>query len=150
MFHSSSCCSTRSNCEGRARILSDGWAKLSRRRRVRRRRDLDRENSTDRPNLSSARSTGFILLSEVATLKFLAHTSVPVPKAYHHQLESQDDSVGASFFVVEKVPGRSLDWNETSKRLALLSRPSLDLTLALMRNYHSLNPRLRHLDHSEI
>ena len=40
---------------------------------------------------------------------------MPVPNVYHHQLESQDDSVGASFIVMEKIPGKALDWNEATR-----------------------------------
>lgn len=55
-----------------------------------------------------------ILLSEVATLKFLGQTAVPVPEVYYHQLQSENDTAGASFIVMEKLPGRVLEWNETN------------------------------------
>jgi hypothetical protein len=31
------------------------------------------------------------------------------------RVESQDDSVAASFIVMEKIPGKALDWNETTR-----------------------------------
>lgn len=67
------------------------------------------------PTLPPREVQDCILLSEVPTLKFLAQTSVPVPKVYHHQLESQDGSVGASFIVMEKLAGKALELNEATR-----------------------------------
>lgn len=56
-----------------------------------------------------------IFLSEVATLEFLAKTSVPAPKVYHYQLQGPDNIVGTSYVLMEKMPGRPLDWNSASE-----------------------------------
>lgn len=66
------------------------------------------------PTLPPQKVQDEILLSEVATLKFLEQTAVPVPKVYYHQLESENDTAGASFIMMEKLPGRALEWNETN------------------------------------
>ena len=66
------------------------------------------------PTLPPQKVQDEILLSEVATLKFLGQTAVPVPKVYYYQLQSEDDTAGASFIVMEKLPGRALEWNEAN------------------------------------
>lgn len=56
-----------------------------------------------------------VFLSEIATLKFLAKTSVPTPKVYHYQLKGSENIVGTSYALMKKIPGKPLDWNEASE-----------------------------------
>ena len=50
-----------------------------------------------------------IFLSEVGTLQFLANTAVPAPQVYAYELESP--AVGTSYVLMEKLPGKPLDWD---------------------------------------
>lgn len=68
------------------------------------------------PTLPRQKVQDHILLGEVATLKFLGQTSVPVPKVFHYQLESEDNLAGASVIVMEKLPGKALEWNEANSK----------------------------------
>lgn len=52
-----------------------------------------------------------IFLSEIATLKFLAKTSVPAPNVYCYELEGSENIVGTPYVLMEKMPGKPLDWN---------------------------------------
>jgi len=52
------------------------------------------------------------LASEVGTLLFLARTSLPVPKLFSHSLESGE--IGSPFILMEKMPGRPLQWPDSS------------------------------------
>ncbi|ORY57005.1 uncharacterized protein BCR38DRAFT_490448 [Pseudomassariella vexata] len=56
----------------------------------------------------------YVFLSEIATLEFLAKTSVPAPKVYHYQLQGSANIVGTSYVLMEKMPGKPLDWNEAA------------------------------------
>lgn len=53
-----------------------------------------------------------ILASEVGTLQFLAQTSLPVPKVFYHTLDESE--IGHPFVIMEKMPGRSLQWSVSS------------------------------------
>ena len=55
-----------------------------------------------------------IFFSEVATLKFLAHTQVPAPHVYAYELESPENTVGTSYILMEKLTGKPLDWNSAN------------------------------------
>lgn len=49
----------------------------------------------------------YIMLSEIATLKFLSErTTVPAPKVFHFNLD-ETNSVGVGYILMEKMPGRS-------------------------------------------
>jgi hypothetical protein len=71
---------------------------------------IRRFNATSPP----AALRDYIIRSEVATLKFLEHTSVPAPKVYDFSLEHADNPVGVGFILMEKLPGRSLRWSITT------------------------------------
>nr|POF26329.1 hypothetical protein CFP56_22478 [Quercus suber] len=53
-----------------------------------------------------------LLSIEVNTLRFLAQTSISVPKVYYHT--SERSVIGAPFVLMEKMSGRPLDWTESS------------------------------------
>ncbi|GAB7342756.1 hypothetical protein MBLNU457_g0899t1 [Dothideomycetes sp. NU457] len=55
-----------------------------------------------------------IFLSEVATLRFLMKTAIPSPSVFAYALESPSNPVGTSYLLMEKLPGRSLDWNSAN------------------------------------
>jgi hypothetical protein len=69
----------------------------------------------DDPTLPPQPVQNYIFQSEVATLKFLATTSVPAPLVYGYQVESPENSVGASYILMQKMAGKPLDWNKASK-----------------------------------
>ncbi|KAK7393858.1 hypothetical protein QQX98_013359, partial [Neonectria punicea] len=52
-----------------------------------------------------------IFSSEVPTLEFLAQTRVPAPRVYAYEVESVTNAVGTSYILMEKLPGRPLDWS---------------------------------------
>jgi aminoglycoside phosphotransferase (APT) family kinase protein len=56
----------------------------------------------------------YITLSEIATLQFLARTTVPAPRVYAYQLESPDNPIGTAYVLMEKMPGRPLVWYEAT------------------------------------
>lgn len=66
----------------------------------------------------------YIFQSEVATLKFLEQTAVPSPRVYHFEPESPQNTVGTSYVLMEKMPGKPLDWNAatTSQRLKVMEQ----------------------------
>ncbi|KAI1387719.1 uncharacterized protein F4822DRAFT_430466 [Hypoxylon trugodes] len=70
--------------------------------------------SFEDPLLPPASAQRHIFLSEVATLKFLAQTSVPIPRVHSYQLEYPDNPVGTSYVLMSKLEGSPLDWNEAS------------------------------------
>jgi hypothetical protein len=55
-----------------------------------------------------------IFLSEVATLQFLENTKVPAPRVYAYELGSPDNPVGASYVLMEKLPGTPLNWTRAT------------------------------------
>lgn len=52
-----------------------------------------------------------IFSSEVATLRFLKQTKVPVPAVYDHAFEGPDNPVGVTYMLQEKMPGRVCSWS---------------------------------------
>ncbi|KAF2090494.1 hypothetical protein K490DRAFT_70957 [Saccharata proteae CBS 121410] len=52
-----------------------------------------------------------IIRSEVATLRFLEMTAVPASKVHGFEVEGPGNDVGTGFIVMEKMPGRSLQWS---------------------------------------
>lgn len=78
--------------------FEDGVVWLARIRRV---------NATSPP--SPVRDA--IFASEVATLKFLKQTKVPVPTVYDFALESPDNLVGVAYMLQEKMPGQTCSWS---------------------------------------
>ncbi len=55
-----------------------------------------------------------IFLSEVGTLQFLANTAVPASRVYAYELESPKNDVGTSYVLMEKLPGKPLDWGSAT------------------------------------
>lgn len=55
-----------------------------------------------------------IFTSEVATLRFLEKTSLPTPKVYTYAAESGANLVGASYMLMEKLPGVPFQWDEAT------------------------------------
>jgi hypothetical protein len=53
-----------------------------------------------------------ILASEVATLRFLARTNIPVPKVFYHS--SGPSEIGTPFMLMEKMAGSPLQWSKCS------------------------------------
>jgi aminoglycoside phosphotransferase len=52
-----------------------------------------------------------IFTSEVATLRFLEQTAVPAPRVYTFAADSGANLVGASYVLMEKLPGAPLRWD---------------------------------------
>lgn len=65
----------------------------------------------DDPLLPPQSVKSHIFLSEIATLQFLAKTSIPTPKVYCYELEGSKIIVGTSYVLMEKMPGKPLDWS---------------------------------------
>lgn len=86
-----------------------------------------------RGNSNSAKS-----LSEIATARYLKHsTDIPVPEIYYHDLDPDND-VGAPFVLMEKMPGRHLHklWDGLSledKKSALSQIASVIARLASLK-----------------
>lgn len=57
----------------------------------------------------------YIIQSEVATLKFLHQTNVPVPKVFDFALEQPGNPVGVGFILMEKLQGKALQWDTTTQ-----------------------------------
>jgi len=53
-----------------------------------------------------------ISMSEVETLKFLAEINILVPKVFHHSFDEIE--IGTPFVLMEKLPGKPLDWSNAS------------------------------------
>lgn len=69
----------------------------------------------DDPLLLPAIVQAHIFLSEVATVEFLAGTGVPSLKAYAYGLgSSENNTVGTSYILMEKLPGKPLDRNHAN------------------------------------
>ncbi|KAI0319959.1 hypothetical protein OF83DRAFT_696377 [Amylostereum chailletii] len=52
-----------------------------------------------------------ILLSEFATYRFLSSIDVPVPAVFGVAVSSPTNAVGVSYLLMEKVPGKWVDWD---------------------------------------
>ncbi|CCM04676.1 uncharacterized protein FIBRA_06862 [Fibroporia radiculosa] len=50
------------------------------------------------------------LLSEAATLQFLASTTIPVPKVFDVAIDSPQNPVGVGYIMMEKLAGKPLEW----------------------------------------
>ncbi|TWU73477.1 hypothetical protein ED733_000351 [Metarhizium rileyi] len=68
---------------------------------------IRRRNATSPP----AALRDYIIQSEVATLMFLKHTKVPAPEVYDFSLETPNNTVGVSYILMQKLPGKSLRWS---------------------------------------
>ncbi len=53
----------------------------------------------------------YIFKSEAATLMFLEKTAVPAPKVYDYALEHDNNPVGVGYILMEKLPGKPLNWH---------------------------------------
>jgi phosphotransferase family enzyme len=71
------------------------------------------------PLLPPADVQDHIFLSEVATLQFLARTAVPVPRVHCYQSDGLDNVVGTSYVLMDKLPGRPLDWYKATQEQQL-------------------------------
>ncbi|KAL6918797.1 hypothetical protein FSHL1_002791 [Fusarium sambucinum] len=76
--------------------------------------------------------------SEVATIRYLKqHTSIPVPEIYHQDLDPEN-TVGAAFVLMERLPGRHLykTWDDMSlekKKVAVSEIASIIVEFASLR-----------------
>jgi hypothetical protein len=68
----------------------------------------------DDPLLPPKPTQMHIFTSEVATLRFLEKTAVPAPKVYTYAAESGPNLVGASYVLMEKLPGAPLRWDKAT------------------------------------
>ncbi|KAF6814456.1 glucan 1,3-beta-glucosidase [Colletotrichum sojae] len=66
------------------------------------------------PLLPPAPAQDHVFLSEVATLEFLSRTAVLAPAVHQYELASPENPVGSSYVLMDKVPGRPLNWNKAS------------------------------------
>ncbi|RPA73788.1 hypothetical protein BJ508DRAFT_366588 [Ascobolus immersus RN42] len=76
------------------------------------------------PNVPPGEIQDYLFKSEVATMKFLATTEVLAPKIYDAKLRHDPtNKVGLSYMLLEKLPGKTLDWNgapdEGRKKIAI-------------------------------
>lgn len=63
------------------------------------------------PHLPPSSVQDYIFMSEVATLEFLArNTRVPSPRVHRYEPRSIANAVGASYILMDKIPGKALDW----------------------------------------
>lgn len=67
------------------------------------------------PTLPPETVADYIFLSEVASMFDLAGTKVAAPKVFHYARKNdKKNEVGLTFLLMEKLPGKSLDWNSAS------------------------------------
>ena len=89
----------------------------------------------DSPHLPPPAVQAHIFLSEVATLKFLSNTRVPAPQVYAYELEAPNNAVGTSYVLMEKLPGKPLDWGcATTEQRARVMEQLADVYLELERH----------------
>lgn len=69
----------------------------------------------DDPTLPPESVQNHVFRSEVSTLKFLENAAVPAPAVYYDQLKGPNNSVGASFILMENIRGNALDWHKANK-----------------------------------
>jgi Phosphotransferase enzyme family len=68
------------------------------------------------PTLPPLQVANYVFTSEVATMYDLTTTKVRVPRVFHYaKKNASDNQVGLTYFLMEKLPGKSLDWNSASK-----------------------------------
>jgi hypothetical protein len=76
-----------------------------------------------------------VVLAEVATLAFLELTAVPAPRVRGYRLASPDNPVGVAYLLMEKMPGRPLDWHAaTARQRAKVMEQLADVYLELERH----------------
>ncbi|RDA95140.1 hypothetical protein CP533_1869 [Ophiocordyceps camponoti-saundersi (nom. inval.)] len=99
-----------------------------------------------RSNASSppAAIRDYIMRSEVATLMFLEKTAVPTPKVYDFQLEHPGNPVGPAFILMEKLPGKPLEWStatpeQKQRVMSQLADVHLELHKHPFRSFGSLD-----------
>ncbi|KAI9801620.1 MAG: hypothetical protein M1825_003299 [Sarcosagium campestre] len=68
----------------------------------------------DDPTLPPKPVQDYIFLSEVYTLKWLESMDFPTPKVFHYEVQSQNNPVGVSFVLMEKLKGFPLQWDRAS------------------------------------
>ncbi|CAK7216970.1 hypothetical protein SCUCBS95973_002993 [Sporothrix curviconia] len=68
----------------------------------------------DDPLLPPAAVQTCVLESEVATLQFLAKTKVLAPRVFAHVSTAANNPVGTPYILMEKLPGKPLDWSSAS------------------------------------
>ncbi|EPQ53246.1 hypothetical protein GLOTRDRAFT_79352 [Gloeophyllum trabeum ATCC 11539] len=51
-----------------------------------------------------------ILLSEAATLRFLADAGIPVPRVYDYEVSRIPTTIGVNYIMMSKLEGKPLDW----------------------------------------
>ncbi|KAF9509687.1 hypothetical protein BS47DRAFT_1373459 [Hydnum rufescens UP504] len=51
-----------------------------------------------------------IILTEAATLRFLANRRIPVPKVYEFAIRSPDNPIGVGYILMEMLDGKPLPW----------------------------------------
>jgi hypothetical protein len=86
----------------------------------------------DDPLLPPKPTRTYIFMSEIATLRFLEKTGVPAPKVYTYAAESSVNPVGASYMLMEKLPGVPLQWDEaTSEQRTKVMGQLVDIFLKL-------------------
>lgn len=56
----------------------------------------------------------YMIRSEVATLMFLRRTGVPAPKV--HDFALGDNPVGVGFILMDKIPGKPLNWSAATRQ----------------------------------
>ena len=80
-----------------------------------------------------------IFMSEIATYKYLAKTTVPVPKVYAYAFKSTSNPVGASYVLMEKLAGGPLQWYDaTSAQRTRVLIQLVDIFIELERHPFSL------------
>ena len=86
----------------------------------------------DDPLLPPKPTQTYISRAEVATLRFLETTDIPAPKLYTYADESTVNPVGASYMLIEKLPGGPLQWNEaTAEQRTKVMSQLVDIFLEL-------------------
>ncbi|KAK1248315.1 hypothetical protein MKX08_006535 [Trichoderma sp. CBMAI-0020] len=74
----------------------------------------------------------YIFQSEVATLEFLHRTNVPVPRVFDFALEHPGNPVGVGFILMEKLPGKALQWaTATLKQKQKVMQQMMDIYIEL-------------------
>jgi aminoglycoside phosphotransferase (APT) family kinase protein len=57
----------------------------------------------------------YILMSEIATLRFLETVNIPTPRVYDYSVEGEDSPAGVSYILMDFMPGAVLDWSTISE-----------------------------------
>ena len=70
----------------------------------------------DDPLLPPKSTQTYVFMSEIATLKFLEKTGIAAPKVYTYAANSSANPVGASYIIMDKLPGVPLQWDEASPK----------------------------------